>query len=63
MNAFRLQVPVLPIRLIGLDRVLPCGAAMIHPGRVEVRFGGPMELRGDDSTAPANRGRAQVSAL
>jgi hypothetical protein len=62
MNASRLQVPVVPIRLIGLDRVLPCGAAMSHPGPVQIRLRAD-GLCGGDSDAPANQVRAQVSAL
>jgi long-chain acyl-CoA synthetase len=63
MIASRLQVPVVPIRLIGVDRVLPRDAWMVHRGPVEVRFGSPMELRGNDFAALARQVRAQVCAL
>jgi long-chain acyl-CoA synthetase len=63
MIAAKLRVPVVPVRLIGVDRVLPRGATMVHPGRVEVRFGAPMDLRGEDFAALAGQVRAQVSAL
>jgi long-chain acyl-CoA synthetase len=63
MIASRLRVPVVPIRLIGVNRVLPRDATMVHPGPVEVRFGSAMELRGDDFAALARQVRAQVCAL
>lgn len=63
MIASRLQVPVIPIRLVGVERVLPRGAAMVQRGKVEVRFGPPMELRGDDFAALARQVQAQVTAL
>ena len=48
MIASRSRVPVVPVRLIGVNRVLPPNVWMVHPGPVEVRFGAPMDLRGDD---------------
>jgi long-chain acyl-CoA synthetase len=63
MMASRLRVPVVPIRLIGVDRVLPRDARMVHRGPVEVRFGAPMELHGDDFADLARRVQAQVCAL
>jgi long-chain acyl-CoA synthetase len=44
MIATRMHVPIIPIRLIGLDKVLHRGSAKLHPGRVEVRFGSPIAL-------------------
>ncbi|WP_348268760.1 AMP-binding protein [Edaphobacter paludis] len=46
MIASRMQVPIIPIRLIGLDKVLHRGSAKLHPGRVDVRFGAPITLKG-----------------
>jgi long-chain acyl-CoA synthetase len=63
MIASRLRVPVVPIRLIGVDRVLPRGAKLVKRGPVEVRFGAPMELRGDDFDDLARQVQAQVCAL
>lgn len=48
MIASRMHVPIIPIRLIGLDKVLHRGSAMLHPGRVDVRFGSPITLKGED---------------
>jgi long-chain acyl-CoA synthetase len=63
MIASRLRVPVVPIRLAGVDRVLARDARMPRRGPVEVRFGAPMALRGDDFEALARQVRAQVCAL
>jgi long-chain acyl-CoA synthetase len=63
MIGSRLRVPVVPLRLIGVDRVLPRDARMVHPGPVEVRFGAPRELGGDDFDVLARQVRAQVCAL
>jgi len=63
MIASRLRLPLIPIRLRGVDRVLPRGSRVVHPGPVEVSFGPPMELAGDDFAALADKVRAQVSAL
>ncbi len=51
--ASKTGLPVVPIRLIGLDRVLHRTARMATPGRVEVRFGKPAKYSGDDYAAIA----------
>jgi long-chain acyl-CoA synthetase len=48
MIAARLNVPVVPVRLEGVDRVLHRTWRMARPGRVGVRFGKPLTLAGDD---------------
>lgn len=48
LMASRLDVPVVPVRLVGLNQVLPRGSRMARPGRVEVRFGKPLRLQGED---------------
>jgi len=48
MMASRLAVPVIPVRLEGLDRILHKSWKMARPGRASVRFGKPMQLEGDD---------------
>jgi long-chain acyl-CoA synthetase len=48
MMASRLNVPVVPIRLIGLDRVLHPTWKMAKPGHVTIRFGAPIHLNGDN---------------
>jgi long-chain acyl-CoA synthetase len=51
MMASRLGVPVIPIRLAGIDRVLHQTWKMARPGRVTVSFGAPLRLSGDDYSA------------
>jgi long-chain acyl-CoA synthetase len=48
MIASRLSVPVVPVRLDGVDRVLHQTWKMAKPGRVRVSFGPPMQLAGDE---------------
>jgi long-chain acyl-CoA synthetase len=48
MMAARLGVPVVPVRLEGVDRVLHQKWKMAKPGPVHITFGTPMELSGDD---------------
>ena len=44
MLAARLRVPVVPVRLEGLDRVLHKSWRMAVPGKVRVAFGAPLHL-------------------
>jgi 1-acyl-sn-glycerol-3-phosphate acyltransferase len=53
MVGARLQVPIVPVRLEGVNRVLHSRARMASPGRVTVRFGKPLQLNGDDYQALA----------
>ncbi|HEV3214846.1 MAG TPA: AMP-binding protein [Vicinamibacterales bacterium] len=48
MMASKLGVPVVPVRLTGVDRVLHHSWKMAKPGRVRVSFGAPMRLAGED---------------
>jgi long-chain acyl-CoA synthetase len=48
MIAARLGVPVVPVRIEGLDKVLPPSWRMARPGRVRVAFGAPIRLTGED---------------
>ena len=68
MIASRLDVPVVPVRLDGVDRVLPIGVARSSgPGAVRVAFGAPLRLRGDDYAALARqveeRGASAVTSV
>ena len=63
MMASRLGVPVVPVRLEGLDRVLHPSWRMARPGRVRVAFGAPLSLGGDDYQALAERVEAAVRGL
>jgi long-chain acyl-CoA synthetase len=63
MIASRLDVPVIPVRLDGLDRVLHPTWYMVRPGKVRVAFGAPLRLRGEDYAALAHQVEAQVRSL
>ena len=55
MIASRLGVPVVPVRIDGLDKVLHHTWRMARPGRVRVAFGAPLRLTGDDYAALAKQ--------
>ena len=63
MLASRMQVPVVPVRIDGVDRVLAVGARWARPGRVRVAFGDPIRAEGDDYAAIARRIEDAVRAL
>ena len=63
MIASRLNVPVVPVRIEGLDKVLHHTWRMAKPGRVRVAFGAPMRLEGDDYEALAKKVEDAVRAL
>jgi long-chain acyl-CoA synthetase len=63
MMASRLDVPVVPVRLDGVDRVLHPKWKMARPGPVRVAFGAPMRLRGDDFAALARQVEEKVRSL
>ena len=51
MIASRLGIPVVPVRIVGLDKVLHHTWRMARPGRVRVAFGKPLSLVGDNYEA------------
>jgi long-chain acyl-CoA synthetase len=63
MIASRLQIPVVPVRLDGVDRVLHTSWKMARPGRCSVTFGAPMRLSGDDYAALARQVEEAVRRL
>ena len=63
MIASRLDVPVIPVRLDGLDRVLHTTWRMARPGRVRVAFGAPLQLRGENYGSLARQVEEQVRQL
>ena len=63
MIGAKLGVPVVPMRLVGADRLLHQKARFPTPGRVTVRFGPPLYLQGDDYAALARQVEAAVRAL
>jgi 1-acyl-sn-glycerol-3-phosphate acyltransferase len=63
MMASRLDVPVVPVRIDGLDRVLHPTWKMARPGPVRVAFGRPLRLSGDDYAVLALRVEEAVRQL
>jgi long-chain acyl-CoA synthetase len=63
MMASRLDVPVVPVRLDGVDRVLHMKSKMATPGHVRVAFGAPMRLHGDDYAVLAREVERRVKSL
>ena len=63
MIGSRLGVPVVPVRIEGLDRVLHQKAKMATPGPVRVTFGAPLRLAGDDYLELAKRVEEAVRHL
>ena len=63
MIASRLNVPVVPVRLEGLDKVLHHTWRMARPGRVRIAFGAPLHLIGDDYEGIAKQVEEAVRAL
>ncbi len=63
MLGARLKTPVVPVRIDGLDKVLPHGARMARRGPVTVRFGAPLLLNGPDYQALAARVETAVREL
>jgi long-chain acyl-CoA synthetase len=63
MLAARLGIPVVPVRLTGLDRVLHKDAKFPTPGRASVKFGAPLQPSGDDAAAIAKHVEDAVRSL
>ena len=63
MIAARLQVPIVPVRIEGVDRILHHGWHMARPGRARVAFGAPLRLDGDNYRGLATQVEDAVRAL
>jgi long-chain acyl-CoA synthetase len=63
MIASRLAVPVVPVRIDDVEKLLPVGSTFVRPGRVRVAFGAPLRLRGDDYAALAQEVEDSVRSL
>jgi long-chain acyl-CoA synthetase len=63
MIASRLDLPVIPVRLDGLDRVLHPTWKFVRPGKVRVAFGAPLRLQGEDYAVLAQQVEAKVRSL
>jgi long-chain acyl-CoA synthetase len=61
--ASKLDVPIVPIRLVGVDRVLHQSWRMARPGPVTVKFGTPIRFGGDNYEAMARQVEAAVRGL
>jgi long-chain acyl-CoA synthetase len=63
MIGSRLALPVVPVRIDGVHRILSIKSKMARPGRVTVAFGAPIRLKGDDYGALARQVENAVRAL
>ena len=63
MMASLLQVPVVPVRLEGVEQVLHRSWRIPRPGRVRVRFGAPLKLEGGDYSKLARTVEGAVRQL
>jgi long-chain acyl-CoA synthetase len=63
MIGARLDVPIIPVRIQGVEQLMPVGSSFVRPGRVRVAFGAPLRLRGDDYAALAMQVEEAVRAL
>jgi long-chain acyl-CoA synthetase len=63
MIASRLAVPVVPVRLDGLEKILHHSWRMAKPGRVRVAFGKALKLAGDEYAALAKQVEDAVRSL
>ena len=63
MIAARLQVPIIPVRIEGLDRILHQSWRMARPGPARVAFGEPLRLEGEDYRGLADRVERAVRSL
>jgi long-chain acyl-CoA synthetase len=63
MIGARLDVPVIPVGISGLDKVLHHTWKMARPGPARIRFGAPLRLQGDDYAALAKQVEDAVRLL
>jgi long-chain acyl-CoA synthetase len=63
MIGARLDIPVIPVRLDGIDRILPTGSRFARPAKVRLAFGAPLALHGEDYSGLAKQVEDAVRAL
>jgi len=63
MIASQLHLPIVPVRIVGLDHVLHREARWPHMGRVDVKFGKPIQPSGDSFAELAARVEDAVRKL
>lgn len=56
--AFASGAPVVPVAILGTDRIQPVGARLPRPGRVTVRFGAPLRFAAASGSAAQARREA-----
>jgi long-chain acyl-CoA synthetase len=61
--ASRLRVPIVPVRLRGVEKILHRGSYFPSPGSVEVAFGQPLYLSGEDYPALAKQVEQAIREL
>jgi len=61
--ASRLRVPIVPVRLRGVEKILHRGQYFPKRGQVEIAFGQPLYLSGDDYPALAKQVEQAVREL
>ncbi len=54
-------VPVVPVGLVGTDRLQPVGSSLPRPARVTVRFGPPVRAGGRFEGVPLGRARRELT--
>lgn len=63
LMASLLRLPVVPVRIEGLEHVLPVGAHFPRPGKVRIAFGRPLWHQGEDYSEFARRVENAVRGL
>jgi long-chain acyl-CoA synthetase len=63
MIASRLDLPVVPVKIEDVDKLMPVGSSFVRPGRIRVAFGAPLRLKGEDYAALAARVEEAVRTL
>ncbi len=63
MIGSRLELPIVPVHIDGVHRILHVKARMATPGPVRVAFGAPMRLSGEDYAALARQVEEAVRRL
>jgi long-chain acyl-CoA synthetase len=61
--ASKLEIPVVPIRIEEIMKVLPLGWKMARPGKVRVKFGNPLTLQGEDYAGLARQVEEAIRKL
>jgi 1-acyl-sn-glycerol-3-phosphate acyltransferase len=63
MIGARLDLPIVPVRIDGVDRILHRHSRVPRPGTVSVHFGAPLRLTGDNYAALARQVEDAVTRL